>query len=250
MIDVNEIKINVEVSGEGNTSIILLHGWGQSTKVFDAVSTYLSTKFTVYNVDLPGFGLSDKPTYPYDTSDYAQVIKCIVDYYHLEYIIIIGHSLGGRIAIKYAANFNQVKKLVLIDSAGIVHKKKMSYYIKIYSFKLLKKLFSLPILKKYKHKALNRFGSSDYKNADPMMKQILVKLVNEDLRQEMKKISCPTLLVWGTEDYVTPIIDAYIMKEHLKDSGLVKIEGAGHFSYLENMHLFLSVLNVFLKDDQ
>lgn len=250
MICINQININVEVSGSGDTNIFLLHGWGQSTKAFREVCQHLATSFTVYNIDLPGFGLSEKPLYVYDTNDYADIIKGLVDYYQLEKLIIIGHSFGGRVAIKYTSRYNHVNKLILVDSAGIVHKKKMSFYLKVYTFKLLKKCFSLPLLKKYKQKVLNHFGSNDYKNADSMMKQILVKVVNEDLRDEMNNISCPTLLVWGTDDVVTPISDAYIMKEKLKDAGIVKIENAGHFSYLQNKYLFLSVLDAFLKGNQ
>ncbi|QVK17801.1 alpha/beta hydrolase [Mycoplasmatota bacterium] len=248
MICINQIKINVEISGQGDMNILLLHGWGQSTKAFTEISQHLATSFTVYNIDLPGFGLSEKPPYPYNTKDYADIIKGIVDYYQLDNLIIIGHSFGGRIAIKYTTMYNHVEKLVLIDSAGIVHKKKLNYYLKVYTYKLLKKCFSIPFLKKYKQKLLGRFGSSDYKNADNFMKQILVKVVNEDLRHEMNKIICPTLLIWGTEDNETPIEDAYIMKKMLGDAGIVKIENAGHFSYLENRYLFLSVLDVFLKE--
>ncbi len=249
VISINQLNLNIEVSGQGKTNIILLHGWGQSTKVFQDVAKYLQTSFTIYNVDLPGFGLSDIPKNPFNTEDYANIIKAIIDYYQMNDIIIIGHSFGGRIAIKYTAMYNQVKKLVLVDSAGIVPKKKIIYYIKIYYYKLLKKIFSISFLSKYKKRVLSKFGSTDYKNSDEIMRKILVRVVNEDLRFDLEKILCPTLLVWGTLDNVTPISDAYLMKKKLKDAGIVKIEQAGHFSYLENMNLFLSVLSVFFKEN-
>lgn len=250
MVLIDDINMNVEIGGNGSNNILLLHGWGQSTKSFTGIDKYLHNYFKVYNIDLPGFGLSDKPPYPFNTEDYAHVIKKIIDYYEIHNPIIIGHSFGGRVAIKYAFLYKDVKKLILIDSAGIVHKKKLSYYIKVYTYKLVKKILSLPFLKKYRHKILSKFGSNDYKNADNFMKKVLINVVNEDLRDEMKDINCPTLLFWGTNDDVTPLSDAYIMKEYFPDAGLVKIPQAGHFSYLDNMPFFLKVLDEFLKNDK
>ena len=176
---IRQMNINVEKQGKGN-SVILLHGWGQSTKAMSIINNHLCSSFTVYNIDLPGFGLSDKPISPFSTLDYANILKDIIDYYSINNPIIIGHSFGGRVAIKYTSIYDNVDKLILIDSAGIVNKKKLTYYIKIYSYKLLKKIFSLPILKKYKDKVLKNFGSTDYKNACEVMKKTLVKVVNED----------------------------------------------------------------------
>lgn len=250
VVNVKGISVYVDKSGEGKQAVILLHGWGQSSNSFQNVRNFLKDAFTVYSVDLPGFGLSNKPDYPYNTQDYAEVLKGIIDEYRIQTPIIIGHSFGGRVAIKYTALFNQVKKLILIDSAGIVHKKPLTYYFKVYTFKFLRRLFSLPILNRYKKRVLRRFGSNDYKQADDLMKQVLVRVVNEDLRTDLPKIKCPTLLVWGTNDYVTPLKDAYIMKELIPDAGVVEIKGAGHFSYLDNLPYFLRVLDVFLKEDK
>lgn len=247
MIMINNLKINVENSGVIGKNIILLHGWGQNTKAFKSVVPHLKTKFNVYNIDLPGFGLSDKPNYPFDTGDYSNILKKIIDKYNITDPIIIGHSFGGRVAIKYTSKDNNVLKLVLVDSSGIVHKKKFKFYFKVYTFKILKSLFKFKFMKKYKERLLNKFGSNDYKNADEMMKKVLVKVVNEDLRKDLVNIKCPTLLIWGMNDTTTPINDAYIMNEHLQDSGVVEISNAGHFSYLDDLRYFLLVLDEFLK---
>ncbi len=250
MIKVQQLNINVEKSGNGRSSIILLPGWGQSTKIFADVNNHLMNAFTVYNIDLPGFGLSDKPNAVFNTMDYANIVRGIIEYFEIKDPIILGHSFGGRVAIKYTAIYKGVKKLILVDSAGIVPKKKFSYYLRVYTFKFLRRLFSLPLLKLYKEQVLKKFGSSDYKNADDTMKKVLVKVVNEDLRKDLYQILCPTLLIWGTEDDVTPISDAYLMKEHLYDAGIVKLEKGGHYSFLDNNYLFLSVLDVFLTPEK
>ena len=92
-------------------------------------------------------------------------------------------------------------------------------------------------------------GSSDYNNATPKMRAILSKVVNEDLCHLMPKIAAPTLLFWGENDTATPLADAKRMEKLIPDAGLVTVAGAGHFSFLENMPLFLKVLESFLNKE-
>ena len=250
MVMVQGLKINVSVKGDGKTPVILLHGWGQSMDSMQIIGDFLQRDFTVYNIDLPGFGLSDKPEFPFNTKDYADILYDIIKHFGIMHPIIVGHSFGGKIAIKYASLYDGVNKLVLVDSSGIVKRKKAAYYIKVYTYKIVKRLFSLPGLKKYRSKVLNKFGSSDYKNAEGVMKNTLVKVVKEDLRNDLPKIFCPVLLVWGRSDKVTPISSAYIMQKLLRDAGIVIIEGGGHFSYLDNTPLFLRVLDNFFQNDK
>ena len=81
------------------------------------------------------------------------------------------------------------------------------------------------------------------------MRQIMSKVVNEDLRHLMPKISCPTLLIWGSNDTATPISDAKIMEKLIPDAGLVEFPGVGHYSFLENPFQFRAVLSSFLEKD-
>ena len=83
-----------------------------------------------------------------------------------------------------------------------------------------------------------------------MMRDILVKTVNEDLKDLISNIKQPTLLIWGTEDTATPYKDAIFMNQNIKDSGIVKIDGAGHFSFLEQPYLVNKVLDSFLNEQK
>ena len=91
----------------------------------------------------------------------------------------------------------------------------------------------------------SRQGSADYRNASPIMRQCLVKAVNEDLTELLPKIKQDTLLVWGDKDTATPISDAQIMKEKIPSSGLVVLEGTGHFSFIENPNKFRAVIQAY-----
>ena len=89
-------------------------------------------------------------------------------------------------------------------------------------------------------------GSKDYKNADNVRKIMLVKAVNQDLREYMKKIEVPTLLIYGKDDNVTPLKLANEINKEIKDSVLITIEGTKHFPYLERPNYFNLILMSFL----
>ena len=90
-------------------------------------------------------------------------------------------------------------------------------------------------------------GSTDYKNASPIMRDILVKHVNTDLSKEVNQIKCPTLIIWGTKDDDVPYEDAKELESLIPDSGLVTYEGCTHYAYLERLNQTISVLKSFLN---
>lgn len=251
LIDINDTSLNYHMTGEG-CPVILLHGWAGSIASFTPVHKHLETKFMTCSIDLPGFGNSDPPKAAWSTLDYANFLIIFCQEMGIDNPIILGHSFGGRIGIRLASSI-AVKKLVLIDSAGIKPHRSIDYYGKIYSFKMASKILRLPIIRLFTADMLkrmrNRFGSKDYQNASPRLREILVKTVNEDLRHLLPHIKCPTLLVWGDQDTATPIADALLMKELIPDSGLVRFPTAGHFSYLERLNEFLIVIDNFLMNE-
>jgi pimeloyl-ACP methyl ester carboxylesterase len=139
---------------------------------------------------------------------------------------------------------------VLVDSAGImpVRTPKQKRRIKLYKIK--KKVLHLPFVYFFFGYVIDNWmhnqGSEDYKNASPMMKKCLVKSVNQDLTHFLKAIENETLLVWGDLDDATPISDAHIMKENIRNSGLAVLEGTGHYSFLEKPLEFKKILRAFM----
>ena len=90
-------------------------------------------------------------------------------------------------------------------------------------------------------------GSADYNSATPIMRQTLVKVVNEDLTKLLPNIKASSLLIWGTNDTATPLSDGEKMEKLIPDAGLVKVQGAGHYSFLEAPELVSRVVKSFLK---
>ena len=250
-ISVDNININYEVCGEGK-DVLVLHGWGADVSAVKPMADALSGKFRVWLVDLPGFGQSDLPPDGWDVYSYADFVKKFADTLGIVNPILIGHSFGGRLSIILVAKkIMNPPKIMLVDSAGIKPKRGAGYYCRVYTYKMMKRIAALlgKLSKPLEEKIKGKFGSSDYKNANPIMRTVMVRVVNEDLTYLLKDISCPTLLFWGENDDATPLSDAKIMEKLIPDAGIVTVPGGGHYSYIDNFPLFNAVANKFLEKD-
>lgn len=231
--------------GSGDV-VILLHGWGVDSTIFNEIVDTLKDKYLVYTIDLPGFGKSDEPSIAYTLDDYVELLYLFILDKSIEHPIIIGHSFGGRIAIKYASLY-QVNRLILIDSAGLkpVNNFKIKYKINIYKFKKWFYKTTKNVIK-YNDLLINS-GSSDYKNASSIMKKTLSNVTSIYLDNILKNIICDTLIIWGKKDDVTPYKHAIKLKKKIKNAGLVTLEGVGHFPFIESKKTFNKIIKSYLE---
>ena len=247
----NGCRLHYTDCGEGHP-ILLLHGWGCNTTTFNTIRPFLEAHFRVLTVDFAGFGQSDEPHEVWGVEEYTRSVEALAQAEGVENPILIGHSFGGRVSILYASR-HKVQKVILVDAAGVKPRRSLNYYRKVYTFKLLKRVLPLVAGKARAEKIIEarraKGGSSDYKQASPMMRRVLSKVVNEDLCHLMPMIKAPTLLFWGENDTATPLADAKKMEKLIPDAGLVTVAGAGHFSFLENTPLFLRVVESFLQKE-
>ena len=237
-IKINNVKINYIQYGEGN-DVLLLHGWGQNIAMMKPLGDNLCDRFRVTIIDFPGFGESDEPSSAWTITDYANMLEKLVVELKIKKPIIMGHSFGGRVAIRYSAN-NPIEKLVLFGSPCIRREQELSF-----SVKLLKKLKTLPGLNAFGEYMKKYIGSRDYKAASPIMRKILVNVVNEDLSEYAKKIEEPTLLIWGEMDTEALVEDARELEKIMMDAGLIILPGT-HYAYLENLEYVCNILREFL----
>lgn len=252
LTEIDGVTLNYHVSGQGYP-IVLLHGWGGSIASFAPVHAHLEKDFTVYSLDMPGFGESPEPPCPWGTVEYAALVEKFLYQQAIEKPILIGHSFGGRLTIRLAAK-GIPKKIILVDAAGIPPHRSMGYYLRVYRFKALKGVLSLPGLHLVKPKVLdwyrNKYGSSDYKDTSGVMRGSFIKVVNEDLRPLLSQIRTSALLIWGDQDTATPLSDGELMEKEIPDSGLVVLKNTGHFSYLEKLGEFLLIIDSFLQKER
>lgn len=242
-IVIDDLNIHYELYGNKGKSAILLHGWGQNTEMMAFIGEYLKKHFKVYNLDFPGFGLSDEPMVAWGCEDYTNFLHNFCTKLKIDNPILIGHSFGCRIALRYAHKYD-VHRMVLTGAAGIKDDHSVSWYIKTYSYKLAKKLFP-----EYAKKYSEKLGSSDYKNASGVMRQTLVKVVNDDVKDLLKDINVETLLVYGDKDEATPIEKGRLMEKLMPEATLVVFENDDHYAYIHQANRFCAVLDAFLKRD-
>lgn len=240
-MNIKDVFVNyIQYGNKNGKDVVLLHGWGQNIEMMNPIGKGLESDYYITVIDLPGFGSSSEPTYAYTIYDYYEIVSELLSKLKIDNPVMIGHSFGGRVAIVYAAK-KKVSKLVLLSAPFRRSTKRNTF--KVMVLKFLKKV---PVVKELESYMKTKIGSSDYRNASPMMRNILVNVVNEDLTGYLKQISVPTLLIWGDLDNAVPIEDARYAESIMEDAGLVVYEGCTHYAYLERINQTISVLRSFL----
>lgn len=242
MYKYNGIKINYKDFGnKEGTPIVYLHGWGQNIAMMEPIAKPFAETHHLIILDLPGFGESEEPDYAWTLYDYVDMIHSLLEELKVTKPNIIGHSFGGKLALIYATKY-PVDKIMLLASPYKVKIKKPSLKVRI-----LKKAKAIPGLGSLAEKMKNHLGSTDYKNASPLMKEILVKHINTDLTEQIKNIKCPAFIIWGTNDEAVPVSDAYDLEKLIKDSGLAIYEGCTHYAYLERLGQTNAIIKSFMN---
>ena len=238
----DNMKIHyTDVNQAESKTIIALHGWGQNIEMMDLLLNSFSKNYRLIIFDLPGHGESTEPPRAYELIDFVKILEKFVKDNNIKNPIFVGHSFGGKLSLLYASR-NKVDKLILL--APPYKKSEAKVDIRI---RLLKKLKFIPGTNLILQKLKNKLGSTDYRNASEVMRAVMVKHVNTDITEDVKKIKCPTLIVWGDNDLAVPIETAYELEKLIPDSGVVLYKNSSHYAYLENKENLLKVLDVFLN---
>ena len=237
-IKVQGLKVNYIQYGKGK-DILLLHGWGQNIEMMKPLGDAFCDRFRVTIIDFPGFGQSEEPKEKWTIDKYSLMLEDFVKQTGIKKPIVMGHSFGGRVAIRFSSR-NPIEKLILFGSPCIRTNEDLSLKVKI-----LKKLKTLPGMNKFGEFMKQYIGSRDYKAASPIMRQTLVEVVNEDLSKYAREIEEPTLLIWGEQDTEAPVSEAQELEKIMMDAALIILPGT-HYAYLENLSRVITILNNFI----
>ncbi len=252
-------EIAYSVIGEGKP-LIMLHGWGSSSRVMEPIARLLAHLRECYLIDLPGFGNSPEPSEPWGIDDYADMVEAFVEALDFNTIDLLVHSYGGRITLKLLARDSvksRFNKVLITGGAGMKPKRSTTFYLKKYAAKTLKFPF-LILPGKLRERSLTwlrnsrlwkMLGSSDYSKLSGVMRQTFVKSVTEHLDQLLPEIDHEILLLWGENDDATPLYQAERMESGLKNSALVVIDHAGHYAFLDKPKRFSAIAEAFFKDE-
>ena len=218
---------------------MFLHGYLSSKESFYPQINYFSRRFRVTAPDLPGFGGSDRIPAAWSVGEYADWLEGFLKERGIAFPCVIAHSFGGRVALKCLAR-GLIDRAVLTGCAGIVRRRTLSYHLKVKSYRLVKKFAP--------RFAEAKFGSAEYRSLSPLMRESYKKIVNEDLREEAKRIARPVLYLNGERDRETPLSSVKILHECTAGSRLAVLKGCGHFAHLEEPLLFNLAAEEFLND--
>ncbi|MEK7060688.1 MAG: alpha/beta hydrolase [Patescibacteria group bacterium] len=234
--------------------IVLLHGWNLSKETFVPLhEAFTKAGFRVHSLDFPGFGNEKAPVKPWHIVDYAEFLKRYIDMHHIKEAVLVGHSFGGRVALKFVQLYPSiVSHIVLSGTPGFspVLKRKMLFFFIL--AKIGTVIFSIPPLSIFEDWA-KRFlyyasGSREFFKAEGSMRQTFKNVVADDLLGSMQSVMVPCLLLWGEFDVMVPLSIMHRMAEVLPTATVKVIPEADHGVPFKEPQVFVSYVQKFLKD--
>jgi pimeloyl-ACP methyl ester carboxylesterase len=214
-------RVLAERIGGSPARVVALHGWGRTGADFTGILAGLDA----LAIHLPGFGPTAAPDTAWGTEDYARVVADAIE--PIGPVVLVGHSFGGRIAVRLAASRPELVSALVLTGAPLVRmaptaKPSLSYRI----VKALHRLGVVPdAMVESRRKKL---GSADYNAAQGILRDILVKTVNENYDADLERISMPTWLVWGEHDTAAPTAAGKIASERIRGARWIVVPNEAH----------------------
>ncbi|MDL2318952.1 alpha/beta hydrolase [Eubacteriales bacterium OttesenSCG-928-A19] len=254
-LTVRGVSVYYEQHGGGAQDVLLLHGWGCSTKLWQPITDRLSARARVTVIDFPGHGQSGRPPEPWGAEDFARMTAELIETLGIAGCDVIGHSHGGRVALLLAAQHPALlRRLIVTGAAGLRAEPTPEQQRRSARYKRLRAINDMmdrmrvfgPLPSRTREALIQRYGSPDYRALDAEMRQTFVKVVNFDITPHLSSIQAPTLLLWGSADTETPLWMGQRMESLIPDAGLVVLDEGGHYAYLEKSSDFLRITEHFL----
>lgn len=256
-MQISGVNMHYEIAGSGEKRVVLLHGWGCSTKLMKPVADFLSKDMTVMSVDFPAHGESGRPPEPWGVPEFADCLKELLKKTDFLPCSVIAHSFGGRVTIELASqDVSMFERIILTGAAGIRPQSSGKTSKRTQEYKRLKAIAEAMkktkvlagVAEKWNETLIQKYGSKDYAALDPEMRKTFVKVVNYDQSEKLSAIRNSTLLVWGDGDTETPLWMGQKMEKEILDSALIVLEGGTHFAYLEQVGRFNAIARSFLVE--
>lgn len=217
-------RLFAERIGAGPAEVVGLHGWARTRE--DLIG--LLTGFNAVAFDLPGFGASPEPAAAWGSPDYAALMAEALTALGKPQVVL-GHSFGGRIAVKLAASWPELVSGLVLTGVPLFHRTSspaLPYRAARWAHR--RKLVPENLMERMRQ----RYGSQDYLRAQGIMRSVLVRVVGETYDEDLPQIKCPVELVWGQDDTAAPPEFAERACTMLGSARLQVIERVGHMTPL------------------
>lgn len=218
-----------EPYGDGPVRVVWLHGWARRGRDFAVCATNLADRGVAsVAFDLPGFGASSLPTVAGGARHYATLMAGPLKGLSAERLILVGHSFGGRIATVLAATHPELVAGVVLTGAPILRTGPSG--APPLQFRIIRDLYRRGMIsEKRMEAARQRFGSTDYRNASGVLRDVLVACVNESYEDELSHVVAPVAMVWGELDTEVPVAVAQRAQELIHSPHSLRIVASvGH----------------------
>ncbi len=251
-INVNGLDIHYLVGGEGDP-LIIVHGGSDGASAWTSNIEILSKKYTIYVPDMPGFGSSQSFEGDYSIHEMVRFVDNFAQSIGLQTFYMMGHSLGGGIALHYALKYpKKIRKLVLVSSLCLG--KEIAWWIRLFSTPVVCRTLGKAAISVFRGiKYVARFFGP-WEIVEPVTKtsiqigSYIASLTEQtiNLLNQLPTVMVPTLVLWGAKDPVVPFAQAYAAAELIPDCQVRIFENSGHSVYRERLREFSSVLAKFL----
>lgn len=251
------VQLNyVEQGQEFGEPVIFLHGFTDSWRSYEIILPFLPPSIHVYAITQRGHGNSDKPAGSYDPAILAADVAAFIKELNIGPVVIVGHSMGATIAQRFVLDHPQLTSaLVLIGAfTSFSDKPAMSEFAGfvnqlndpvdptfIYEFQKSTLAREIPAPQ------LDTYVTESMKLPAYVWKSVINDLMGADYRGDLKKISVPTLVVWGEKDSLAPEADQEILLNNIKRSSLIIYSNTGHAVHWEEPVRFANDLLNFIN---
>lgn len=274
-VSVDSMEIAYVKQGNSDENLLFIHGLSSNLEAWSNNISRLQENYTCYALDLPGFGKSSKVDAPYTPSFYAKVVRRFMENQKLDHVILVGHSMGGQAALKFTELYPElVEKLILIAPAGIetfsgqeaqfLKNAFTEDFVKSTSEAQIEKNYALNFYKAPKEVEIMiedrkniREASDFYQHVQAIVLSVH-GMLDEPVFDDLKAISKPTLVIFGSKDYLIP--NKYLHPnsttkeigqlaiENIKEAQLEMVDDAGHFVQFEKSEEVNTLINSFLQE--
>jgi pimeloyl-ACP methyl ester carboxylesterase len=267
------VEINFEKGGNEGPAVIFLHGFGDSLATWSGIRNAMPKDYQLYFIDLKGCGYSSKPNDgKYSAVDQAEIITAFIDRQGLKRVILVGHSFGGAVALLTYMNFhnnpvNPIEKIVLIDSAG--YNQKLPFFIAILRIPVVNSLVLnlLPGEFQAEHTLRNLIYDKSKLTRDKILRyemfyampgshnaliqtaKQIVPVNHEEIIKKIKLINVPTLIMWGRNDPIIPVENAFKFQADISGAKAKIIDNCGHIPQEEKPEEAIKAIAEFLSGD-
>ena len=224
-----------EAYGEGPVQVVWLHGWARRGADFAAAAGTLATRGVAsVAFDLPGFGATPPPATPGGARQYAELLAPAIAQLTDGPVVLVGHSFGGRVATVLAATRPELVRALVLTGVPLIRRSGPSR--SPLRYRVVRWLHGRGVLGDDRMEAARqRYGSTDYRNASGIVRDVLVISVNESYEDELAMLRVPVSMVWGADDTEVPVEVARLAQVSMDTTPSLRVvPGVGHMLPLED----------------